>query len=100
MVVYSLRVPYVTLSASNEPDSGLEGKGAGDRWHPLMSLAVVGVNQFKLLLLCSGVHSESRVFDPLQCFLLLFFVCLRIVSVNESIHVWSRHHHKGPSESR
>jgi hypothetical protein len=50
-----LHVRYVNLSASNGPDSGLEGKGAGDHWRPLMSLAVVGVNHFTLL--HSGVHS-------------------------------------------
>jgi hypothetical protein len=55
MVVYSLHVPYVTLSAPNEPDNGLAGKGA---WRSLASVNVVsglGVNQFALLR--SGVHS-------------------------------------------
>jgi hypothetical protein len=52
MVVCSLHVPYVTLSASNEPDSGLEGKGG---WRSLASGNVVGVNQFTLL--HSGVHN-------------------------------------------
>jgi hypothetical protein len=44
-------------------------------------LAVDSVNQFALL--HSGVHSSSHVFDPLQCFVLLCFVCFCIVRVNE-----------------
>jgi hypothetical protein len=54
MVVCSLHVRYVTLGASNETEAW-RGREAGDRWRPLMSLAVVGVNQFALL--CSGVRS-------------------------------------------
>jgi hypothetical protein len=38
MVVYSLHVRYVTLSESNEPDSGLEGKGG---WQSLASNNVI-----------------------------------------------------------
>jgi hypothetical protein len=63
-----LDVCYVTLSAFNKPVGGLEGKG--DRLASVMPLAVIGVNQFKLM--CSGVHSSSRVFDPLQCFVYAF----------------------------
>jgi hypothetical protein len=81
MVVYRLHVRYVTLSASNEPESSLEGKWDGDHWCPLMSLAF-GVNQFALLR--SGVH--NYVLDPLQC-LVLFFLFACVLFVNESVHV-------------